>query len=120
MSEETTGVSEDAIRARRFEVVDEAGHVRAVFGMLPALPPVGESAGFEIRHPSGAVSATCAVAEAEAWLSLQLDGNAVVHVGVVGSGDPDGPQAVLTVCDADGAPVAGWRVTEGALHTVDD
>lgn len=108
-----------AIRARRFEVVDDEGNIRAVFGMLPAIAPVGESVGFEITHPSGPVGASCAVGEAEGWLALTLGGNTVAHLGVVSDVDASGPQVVLVVCAADGAPVAGWRVDDdGSLTRV--
>lgn len=103
----------ESVRARRFEVVDDDGQVRAVFGLLPSLPPVSSVAGVEVRDASGRLTATVAVGDAESWVLLALGGNALVHVGVNDyRSDAVDARAFLFVCDDDGTPVAGWRVMD--------
>lgn len=109
-------------RAERFEVVDGQGRVRAVLGLLDGPAPAGQLVGLELRDVSGQPRATVAVGDDGAWMLLELEGNARLHLGVYDpASDALNTRVFLYLCDADGRPVTGWRVTdEGRAEPVEE
>lgn len=116
MTDTTEDRSNDAaevVRARRVELVDSAGKVRAVLGSLDTPDPDTAVFGLALLDESG---------KTRAWLSLDdrgpaavfdLAGNNIITVGV-NDPTPDALHvgAYLHVADLDGTPVYGWQVGE--------
>ena len=110
----------EVVRARRIELVDSHGRVRAVVGELPGGAPPG----------SFGLCVFDAEAEARVWLALEpsgpllvfdQDGNIALQLGV-NDAEPDGLHtgAHLFLASADGEPRVGWRIEGSSVrHTGD-
>ena len=106
------------MRAARFEVVDAADRVRAVFGFLGSAPDIGDIYGVSLLDPTGAERAALTLDEHGPALVLLQAGNIAVHIGVddaVLPGDHSG--AFITVADRDGGPrLRLWIAADGSLQ----
>lgn len=101
----------DVVRARRFELVDEGGKVRAVLGNLARDTDADHWPGLVLRNSSGRDRAWLMVHNLGVELAFDLGGNTVAVLEVHDPGaETLNPGVSLTVCDADGAPVLGWHV----------
>ena len=100
------------VRARRFELVDDAGQVRAVLGNLAHDSHAAYWPSLTLRNAHGRDRVWLAVHDFGPQLAFDLGGNTVAILQVddpqAGSSEPG---VHLTVCDADGAPVFGWHVS---------
>lgn len=102
----------DVVRARRFELVDEAGSVRAVFGNLARDSDADYWPGLTLRNASGRDRVWLMVHDLGPELVFDLGGNVVAVLEVLDPGtETSTPGVNLTVCDANGAPVFGWHVS---------
>ena len=115
---DSPAVPTEVVRARRFELVDDAGQVRAILGNLACDSHAAYWPSLTLRNAQGRDRVWLAVHEAGPQLSFDLGGNTVaileVHDPQAGS---SAPGVHLTVCDADGAPVFGWHVNlEGEVE----
>jgi hypothetical protein len=102
--------------ARRFELIDEAGRVRAVLGDAGRGGPFAP--GLWFLAEDGGVGVVLSVEAVGASLSFTHAGNTVVVIGVLdpGSAEVALPGAYLVLCRADGEPVLSWRVSaDGTL-----
>ena len=106
-------VDGEVVRARRFEVVDDAQRVRAVFGRLGRPGAGGETVGFEVFDPTGSARAWLVDEPGEGLhLAFALGGNQVLVLAAnEGNGEVE-PGVSLTLCAVDGAPVLAWQVGE--------
>ena len=101
----------DIVRARRFELVDDRGRVRAVLGNLVRYADDAFWPGLTLRNAHGRDRVWLMVHDLGPELCFDLGGNTVAEVGVLDPGpDTAVPGVSLTVCDADGAPVFGWHI----------
>jgi hypothetical protein len=111
------------VRARRIEIVDSDGRVRAVLGDLPGPPgPAPGSFGIELLDPGGRPRLWVALEPLGPAIALDVDGNIGVQIGVTDDvGDAAGAAAYVVVADARGAARRGWRVdADGSVTTWDD
>ena len=106
------------MRAARFEVVDAADRVRAVFGLLGSAPDIGEIYGVSLLDATGAERASLTVDDHGPALVLLQSGNIAIQVGVDDAAMPgDHRGAFITVADRDGGP--RWRLwiaADGSLQ----
>ena len=108
----------DVVRARRFEVVDDAGRVRAVLGENSPPTATMTAVGLEVRDVEGHPRLAAVLTDFGPTLTIAAAGNIVAafghddpHPEVVGAG------AYLQLMSPDGAPVALWRVrADGSLQ----
>ncbi|MGH2754215.1 MAG: hypothetical protein ACRDLB_07240 [Actinomycetota bacterium] len=100
----------NVVRARRFELVDDSGQVRAVLGDL-ATDPDAYWPGLTLRSASVRDRVWLMVHNLGVELAFDLGGNIVAVLGVLDPGtETPVPGVSLTVCNADGVPVFGWHV----------
>lgn len=109
----------DTVRARRFEVLDTRGRIRAALGPLDDGSDAEDVIGLELRDHDERPRATLGVSTDGPWLVFELDGNLLVHLGINDPArDAVDPGAFLYLSDRLGRPMIGWRITDsGALHT---
>lgn len=102
----------DVVRARRFELVDDSGQVRAVLGNLARDAHAAYWPSLTLRTAYGRDRVWLAVHDYGPQLAFDFGGNTVaileVHDPQPESSAP--PGVSLTLCDADGGPVLGWDV----------
>jgi hypothetical protein len=104
----------DVVRARRFELVDDLGNVRAVLGNLAHDPDADYWPGLTLRNAHGRDRVWLMVHNLGPELVFDMGGNSVVILEVHDPGtDASVPGVSLTVCDADAKPVYGWHVSVG-------
>ncbi len=118
MSESRDRVDGGVVRARRVELTDGQGRVRAVFGELESSARDGEPAvGIELYTADGEPRVSLAMHGGRTWLMLEMGGNARVYAGVNdATTDAVGEETALYLMDADGLPLIGWRVdSDGTL-----
>lgn len=121
MPDDSTPV--DVVRARRFELVDNAGRIRAVLAVSPSLDPDqpdDEMAGLELFGSNGS---------SRGWfldsgvhgvqLAFEIGGNQVLMVEAVGSTTQRDGRAAITMCDRDGAPVLCCDVDADGRFSID-
>lgn len=107
---EGSGAPREVVQARRLEIVDDEGRVRAVLGMT-------ETSGSEpvecsFRDPSGQEIVLIRLDDDGASLSLSFRGDVVVHLGVHGPGsDAHGVRSFLHLAGDGGIAGVGWRVS---------
>ncbi len=102
----------DVARARRFEVLDEAGQVRVVLGRFNGAGPGQGYYGVELYDASGSARAWLFDEHDGTQLCLTTGGNQVlaIETGDVATETDAGPS--ITLCDPSGAPVLWCRVDE--------
>ncbi|MGH3369596.1 MAG: hypothetical protein ACRDPR_06315 [Nocardioidaceae bacterium] len=119
MEKPTAAEIPDVLRARRFELVDGDGAVRAVLGRLPG-PDDWPVLGLAVLDGEGRARAWLALDPTGPGLVFDNGGNAGLDMGVDDAVADDlrvGPY--LYLAGPDGAPVVGWRVDEdGSVVTV--
>lgn len=99
------------VRARRVEVVDDEGRLRAVLGEVARPAQQAPSFGLVLYDEHGRARLWAAVEDTGPVLVLDQDGNVGVEVGVHDpNDDTDHVGAYIVLNDADGTPAAGWRV----------
>ncbi|MGE3446684.1 MAG: hypothetical protein AB7H92_03775 [Microbacteriaceae bacterium] len=102
----------DVVRARRFELVDVDGTVRAQLGRFSLTggdDPDDDVVGIELFGASGSAVSLLAH-RSGAQLSFEVGGNQVLILEAFDrSGARDGG-STITVCDRDGVPAVRWRV----------
>lgn len=107
-------VPADVVRARRFELVDDAGQVRAVLGNLARDGDADYWPGLVLRSTAGRDRVWLMVQHLGPELAFDAGGNSVAILEVHDPGNEgSAPGVGLTLCDADGAPVLGWHVSAG-------
>jgi hypothetical protein len=101
----------DVVRAKRFELIDGSGRIRAVLGSTPRSGHQEEVFGLELFDSHGGARAWLSHEERfGARLAFAISGNQVLIIGTSDL-DADIPAgARLTVCDLDGAPVIDWHM----------
>lgn len=108
---DSPAVPTDVVRARRFELVDDSGQVRAVLGNLAHNSHAAYWPSLTLRNAHGRDRVWLAVHEFGPQLAFDLGGNTVAVLEVH---DPQpessAPGVSLTLCDANGAPLFGWDV----------
>ncbi len=110
MRSHSPAAATDVVRARRFELVDEAGQVRAVLGNL-AHDPHTYWPSLTLRNAQGRDRVWLAVHDFGPQLAFDLGGNTVAVLEVQDPhAESSAPGVSLTVCDADGAPAFGWHI----------
>ncbi|HZI37338.1 MAG TPA: hypothetical protein VFF24_03460 [Acidimicrobiia bacterium] len=104
---------EPVVRARRFEVLDDAGRARAVLGDLRAGSEPGCSPGLALRSAAGSERAVLVLDGEGPGLHFALDGDDALSLGV---DDPDTqavqPGPYLELFTPDGAVAQGWRLAD--------
>lgn len=105
------------LRARRLEIVDDQGRVRAAIGAERDRYEGDVTVGLELLDEAGSARAwlvdVCGVAQ----LALALGGNQVAVVESV-SHDDGTSTAALVLCDASGRAVIRWSVqSDGSYST---
>jgi len=106
------------VRARRLEVVDADGVVRAVVGDL-ATPPRGGVFGIALLGSQGQPRVWMEVDGQGPALVFDQGGNDVVELGVDDPGaDALHVGAYLHLSRPDGRPALGWRVEEDGSVTM--
>lgn len=105
----------DVVRARRYELVDDDGRLRAVIGRLDrATEQAYPTYGLALVGDDGATyRAEFAMDPSGVSLSIELDGNELVALGVSDPGaDANRVGAHLRLSDLDGTGVLHWEVLE--------
>lgn len=123
MSQSRDRVDGGVVRTRRIELTDADGRVRAVVGELESSAADDEPVvGVELYAADGEPRASLGMHDGRTWLMLELGGNARVYAGVNDdTSDAVGEETGVYLMDADGIPVAGWRVdADGALVRYQD
>jgi hypothetical protein len=112
MEEPTTSEIPGVLRARRFELVDDDGSVRAVLGTHPHpdpdAPPVY---GLSLLDRDGRQRVWLELSDTGPALAFDRGGNQLIEVGVNDPGtecEPGG--AYLHLNGPNGAPAWSWRV----------
>ncbi|HEV7887620.1 MAG TPA: hypothetical protein VGO92_08680 [Acidimicrobiales bacterium] len=112
MSNTSTAPS-GVVRATRVEVVDEAGHVRAVLGPLDTPDPASPVFGLTLLDEAGRPRVWLTLDGTGPSMVFDLAGNNIISLGV---NDPTADAlhvgGYLHVTDLDGTPVLGWQVEE--------
>ncbi|MDQ1438356.1 MAG: hypothetical protein QOK43_1985 [Acidimicrobiaceae bacterium] len=110
MSETPQHPTEPVIRAERFELVDQAGRLRGLWGLLPSPDPGDRPLGLVLFDEAGRQRLWLALHTYGPNLSVDLGGETVAMIGAndPGSGDHVGAYAFLA--DTHGAPVVGAYV----------
>lgn len=104
---------DDVVRARRVEIVDEAGRVRAVLGEIEGGHVDPPTIGLGLYTEAGERRASIAMDESGAWVVLELAGNALVQLGVNEvESDAFDTRAFIHLSAADGSPLVRWRVAD--------
>lgn len=108
----------DVVRARRFEVLDDCGEVRAVLGDLAWETDADYWPGLVLRDPYGRDRVWLMVHDMGPELEFNMDGNTALILGIHDlDSDAAAPGSHLKLCDPSGAVVAEWRVdTDGDLE----
>jgi hypothetical protein len=100
----------DVVRARRFELIDDSGRVRAVLGNLAREGDDAYWPGLALRDASGRDRVSLMVHNLGPELAYDFGVNIVIVLGVLDPGtEGPVPGVNLTVFDADGRPVLGWH-----------
>jgi hypothetical protein len=111
------GPIEEVLRARRFELVDGTGAVRAVLGELST--GGGAAFGLALVGVSGRPRVWIEVGDQGPALVFDRDGNAVLQLGV---DDPAADAlhvgAYLHLSDEQGRPALRWRVEDDGSATL--
>jgi hypothetical protein len=108
----------EVVQARRFEVLDEGGHVRVVLGQTGSGRAGVEAIGLELCEPGGSPRLAVLLTEFGPSVTVMAAGNVVAafghddpHAEVIGSG------AFLQLMTSEGAPAVLWRVlSDGLVH----
>lgn len=107
----------EVVRARRFELVDADGAVRAVLGDLGA--GRGEVFGLALLGAQGWARVRIELGPLGPTVALDQDGNDVIALGVHDAvADALRPGAHLQLSDRHGRPVLGWQVEADGSMTV--
>jgi hypothetical protein len=112
----------EVVRARRIELVDDHGRVRAVVGELAHDEAGGEgSFGFGVFDTGARLRAWFALEPSGPLLVFDQEGNIALQLGV-NDPEPDGlhPGAHLFLASADGEPRIGWRIEGSAAQPISD
>jgi hypothetical protein len=109
----------DTLRVHRVEVVDLDGSVRATLGPFDADDPARSPTGLALYDPAGRRRAALGLGAGAAWLTLELDGNGLVEIGVYDrDSDAAGTRVYVVVATPDGRPVAGWQADDDGVVRV--
>lgn len=99
------------VRARRFELHDDLGEVRAVPGNLPWETDDDYWPGFVLRDPDGRDRVCLMAHDMGPELEFNAEGSTVLLLGVHDlDSEAVAPGSRLKLCDFSGAVVAEWRV----------
>ncbi|HEX7166695.1 MAG TPA: hypothetical protein VF230_06920 [Acidimicrobiales bacterium] len=102
------------VRARRIEIVDDGGRVRAAVGV--GVPRAEESVGVWLYDPDGNERVALVLHPTGPSLELVRGGNIAVHIGVADAVDDVAePGPAVLIHDDHGVPVAGWAVRAARL-----
>lgn len=104
------------LRARRLEIVDDQGRVRAAIA-ADRDPNEGDATvGLELLDEDGSARAWLADMGGAAQLGLALDGNQVAVLQSISHHDGTSTVA-LVLCDATGRPVVRWAVQSDGTYS---
>lgn len=112
MEKPTAAEVPDVLQAKRFELVDGDGAVRAILGRLPG-PEDWPVVGLAVLDGEGRARVWLALQPTGPNLTFDRGGNTGLDMGV----DDDTPDTLrvgpyLYLAGPDGAPAAGWRVDD--------
>lgn len=101
----------DVVRARRFELIDGSGRVRAVLGSTARSGDQEEVFGLELFDSHGSARAWLSHEERfGAELAFAISGNQVLIIGTSDLEADIPAGARVTVCGLDGTPVIDWHM----------
>lgn len=106
-----TSAPSAVVRARRFELLDDLGEVRAVLGNLAWEADTDYWPGLVLRDPGGRDRVCLMVHDMGPELEFNAEGSTVLLLGVHDlDSEAVAPGSHLKLCDSSGAVVAEWRV----------
>lgn len=101
----------EVVRARRFELIDGSGRVRAVLGSTPRRGDQEEVFGLELFDSHRSARAWLSHEERfGAQLAFAISGNQVLIIGTSDLEADIPAGARVTVCDLEGASVIDWHM----------
>lgn len=110
---------DQVVRARRLEILDSKGRVRAVLGDLAPAQADSPDFGLALLDAQGARRAWLSLAPHGPVVGLDHSGNTVAEMGVTDSGgDALGTGAYLVLSDHTGGLAIGWWVEEDGSVTI--
>ena len=113
-------MTDEPVRASRFEVVDPTGTVRAVLGQVGSGPGTGEIYGLSLLDAAGAERVALTLDAHGPTLVFLDQGNVALQLGVDDPALPgDHEGAFLTIAAADGRPLLRLWVAAGGRLCVE-
>lgn len=110
---------EQVVRARRLEIVDAEGRVRAVVGDLAPAQSGSDDFGLALLDNQGTCRAWLSLGPHGPAVGLDHSGNTVAEMGVADpGGDALGTGAYLVLSDPTGGLAIGWWVEEDGSVTI--
>lgn len=110
---------DQVLRARRLEIIDAHGQVRAIVGDLATPQAEGDDFGLALLDHQGARRASVSLTPHGPVIALDHAGNTVAEIGVTdGGGDAIGTGAYVVLSAQTGALAIGWWVEEDGSVTI--